>query len=330
MNATPPPLLDISDLHVWFPIRRGVFSRTTGWIRAVNGVTLDIQPGETLGLVGESGCGKTTLGRAIVGLEKIHSGAIRFQGQSWAGLPAAELRAQRSHLQMIFQNPHHSLNPRLTVQDIVTEGLSAHRRLTGANRESEARRLLSEVGLSADARHRFPHEFSGGQRQRLSLARALALRPELVVCDEAVSALDVSVRAQILNLLIDLRNRHGLAYLFITHDLSVVRYMAHRVAVMYLGRIVEIGPAADILKTPRHPYSRLLRASVLEPGRPRSTAGTAPGEVPSPSRPPPGCPFHPRCPFAVARCKTERPELQSAPQNPKHQTACHRQDEALS
>jgi oligopeptide/dipeptide ABC transporter ATP-binding protein len=327
MNPTPVPLLEIKDLRVWFPIRRGVFSRTTGWIRAVDGVTLDVQPGETLALVGESGCGKTTLGRAIVGLEKPRSGDSRFRGQSWIDLPADELRAQRPHLQMIFQNPNHSLNPRLTVQEIITEGLRAHRRISAAEREAAALRLLAEVGMNADALYRFPHEFSGGQRQRISIARALALHPELVVCDEAVSALDVSIRAQILNLLIDLRARHGLAYLFISHDLSVVRYIAHRVAVMYLGKIVEIGSAAEVLKQPRHPYTHLLRRSVLEPGRPHKTGKFQPGEVPSPSQPPDGCPFHPRCPYVIARCRIEPPQLLPAPGTPAHRTACHRQNE---
>lgn len=327
MNPTPVPLLEIKDLRVWFPIRRGVFSRTTGWIRAVDGVTLDVQPGETLALVGESGCGKTTLGRAIVGLEKTRTGDIRFRGQSWMGLPAAELRAQRPHLQMIFQNPNHSLNPRLTVQEIITEGLRAHRRISASEREAAALRLLADVGMNADALYRFPHEFSGGQRQRISIARALAVHPELVVCDEAVSALDVSIRAQILNLLIDLRTRYGLAYLFISHDLSVVRYIAHRVAVMYLGKIVEIGSAAEVLKQPRHPYTHLLRQSVLEPGQPRKTGKFQPGEVPSPSQPPVGCPFHPRCPYVIARCRIKPPQLLPAPDTPAHHTACHRQNE---
>jgi oligopeptide/dipeptide ABC transporter ATP-binding protein len=323
----PQPLLEINDLQIWFPVKRGVFSRTAGWIRAVDGVTLDIHPGETLGLVGESGCGKTTLGRAIVGLEKPRGGDIHFQGQSWVGLEGAALRAQRPHLQMIFQNPNHSLNPRLTVQEIITEGLRAHRRISARDRETEALRLLAEVGLNADAVYRFPHEFSGGQRQRISIARALALRPKLVVCDEAVSALDVSIRAQILNLLIDLRTRYGLAYLFISHDLSVVRYIAHRVAVMYLGKIVEVGAAVAVLKHPRHPYTQLLRDSVLEPGRPRKTGKFQPGEVPSPTRAPDGCPFHPRCPYAIARCRTAPPQLLPAPGAPTHRTACHRQNE---
>jgi oligopeptide/dipeptide ABC transporter ATP-binding protein len=327
MNPTPVPLLEIKDLQVWFPLRRGVFSRTSGWIRAVDGVTLDLHAGETLGLVGESGCGKTTLGRAIVGLEKVQGGDIRFQGQSWMDLPAAELRRQRPHLQMIFQNPHHSLNPRLTVQEIITEGLCAHRRISATERETEALRLLANVGMNADALYRFPHEFSGGQRQRISIARALAVHPELVVCDEAVSALDVSIRAQILNLLLDLRTRHGLAYLFISHDLSVVRYIAHRVAVMYLGTIVEIGSAVEVLKQPRHPYTHLLRQSILEPGRPRKTGIVHLGEVPSPSQPPNGCLFHPRCPYAIAQCRIEPPQLLPAPGTPAHRTACHRQNE---
>ncbi len=325
--APSTPLLEIRDLKVAFPLRRGVFSRIAGWIRAVDGVSLDLHAGETLGLVGESGCGKTTLGRAIVGLELPRAGHIRFQGRDWTALSPRDQRAQRPHLQMIFQNPYQSLNPRLTVGEIVTEGLRAHRRLADHERDPIAGRLLAEVGMGDEALHRFPHEFSGGQRQRISIARALALHPQLVVCDEAVSALDVSIRAQILNLLIDLRHRHGLAYLFISHDLSVVRAIAHRVAVMYLGRIVEIGDVAEVLQQPRHPYTRLLRQSVLEPGRPRRPAGIAGGEVPSPSHPPPGCPFHPRCPYAIDRCRIEPPLLQAALPQPHHLTSCHRQDE---
>lgn len=300
------PLLEIRDLQTWFPIRRGIFSSVTGHVRAVDGVSLAIGRRETLGLVGESGCGKTTLGRAILGLERATAGRVLFEGQDLLTLPARERQALRPRLQMIFQDPYSSLNPRMTILDIVTEGLVQHRLLRGP-REQAAVRLLDEVGLPPDAVHRYPFEFSGGQRQRISLARVLALRPEFIVCDEALSALDVSVQAQMLNLLMDLKERHALSYLFISHDLGVVHHISDRVAVMYLGRIVEEGTTEEIMGAPRHPYTQALIDAVRVPGRPRGRKIVLAGEIPSPSAPPPGCPFHPRCPRAMDVCRRERP-----------------------
>ncbi len=321
---TPPPLLELDDLRVWYPIRRGLMARTVGHVRAVDGVTLRIAPGETLGLVGESGCGKSTLARAVLRLEPVRSGAIRFEGIDMTRLRGQALRAKRRELQIVFQDPYSSLNPRMTVQDLVTEGLITHGMIAARERAGEARRLLTEVGLGADALHRYPHEFSGGQRQRISVARALALRPRLVICDEPVSALDVSVQAQVLNLLRDLAERHGLAYLFISHDLSVVRQIADRTAVMYLGRIVEEGPTDRILDAPAHPYTQALISAIPRPTGVRRQRIILHGDVPSPSRPPPGCAFHPRCPRAIPACAAALPPTVSASSAPGHRAACIR------
>ncbi len=300
------PLLETRNLKTWFPIRRGLFSAVTGQVRAVDGVSLAIGRQETLGLVGESGCGKTTLGRTLLGLERAAGGQVLFDGQDLLTLPPRARRALRPRLQMIFQDPYSSLNPRMTVLDLVTEGLAEQRRLRGP-REQEALRLLAEVGLSPDALHRYPFEFSGGQRQRISLARVLALRPEFIVCDEAVSALDVSVQAQMLNLLLDLKERHALSYLFISHDLGVVKHLSDRVAVMYLGRIAEEGRTADVMERPWHPYTRALIDAVPAVGRARGRKIALAGEIPSPADPPPGCPFHPRCPQAMEICRRQYP-----------------------
>jgi oligopeptide/dipeptide ABC transporter ATP-binding protein len=297
-----PPLLDIQDLRVWFSIRKGILNRVVGQIRAVDGVSLCLSKGETLGLVGESGCGKTTLGRAILGLEQPHSGSICFAGQQLRGLGAKERRLLRRRCQMIFQDPYSSLNPRMTAMDIITEGMAHHRLLAGRSREEAAAELMGEVGLDRDGIFRYPHEFSGGQRQRLSIARALSLQAELIVCDEPVSALDVSVQAQVINLLMDLRAKHQLSYLFISHDLSVVRLIAQRVAVMYLGRIIESGPCSELLDAPLHPYSQALISAVPTPGQDTGRRIILKGEMPSPAAPPPGCPFHPRCPQAMPIC----------------------------
>ena len=300
------PLLEIRNLKTWFPVRRGIFSSISGHVRAVDDVSLSIGRQETLGLVGESGCGKTTLGRTILGLERASGGSIRFHGQEILALSGRERQPIRPRLQMVFQDPYSSLNPRMTVLDIVTEGLVAYRLLRGT-RAQEAVRLLDEVGLPADAMYRYPFEFSGGQRQRISLARALSLRPELVVCDEAVSALDVSVQAQMLNLMMDLKERHVLSYLFISHDLGVVKHISDRVAVMYLGRIVEEGPTEDVMERPLHPYTRALVDAVRVPGRPRGRRIVLAGEIPSPSNPPSGCPFHTRCPRVMDICRRQYP-----------------------
>jgi oligopeptide/dipeptide ABC transporter ATP-binding protein len=329
MNSPATPLLDIRDLRTWFPIRRGVFSRTTGHVRAVDRVSLDVGRAETVGLVGESGCGKSTLARTVIGLDEAAGGSIRFDGHELLGRPRRELRPLQRRIQMVFQDPYSSLNPRLTVVDLVTEGMIAHRLLRARDREREALRLLNEVGLDAAALHRYPHEFSGGQRQRICIARALALQPDFVICDEAVSALDVSIRAQILNLLMDLRDRHRLAYLFISHDLGVVRHIAQRVAVMYLGRLVDCGSTAAVLDQPLHPYTRALIAAMPVPHREKRRRLILAGDVPSAARPPPGCRFHPRCPFALDVCRQVEPALEPPPgdPDPRHRVACHRKHE---
>jgi oligopeptide/dipeptide ABC transporter ATP-binding protein len=300
-NEHQSKLLEIKDLKKWFPVQRGFFSRTIGHVRAVDGVSLYVRKGETLGLVGESGCGKTTLGRVLLGLEKVDGGEIHFDGIAVHDLTGRRMNALRKRIQVIFQDPQSALNPRMTVLDIVTEGLARFNMLSGDRRE-HAGRLMQEVGLSEDAVFRFPHEFSGGQRQRICIARAISLRPDFIVCDEAVSALDVSIQAQIINLLMDLQNRYHLSYLFISHDLSVVANIADRVAVMYLGRIMESGRTEDIIHEPLHPYTRALISAVPVPGRDRSGRIILRGDPPSTSVPPSGCPFHPRCHEAMQKC----------------------------
>ena len=304
------PLLQIRDVRTWFPVRRGILARTVGQVRAVDGVSLDLHAGQTLGLVGESGCGKTTLARTIMGLAPATEGHILFDGTDLLSLRGRALRALRPRLQMIFQDPYSSLNPRQTIVDIVTEGLLTHRMIRPAQKEETAARLLQDVGMGPEPLHRYPHEFSGGQRQRISTARAISMKPSLVVCDEPVSALDVSVQAQVINLLTDLRTAHNLAYLFISHDLGVVRHIADRIAVMYLGRIVESGSTRDVIDHPCHPYTRALVSAVPRVGGDYRSRIILEGDVPSPSSPPPGCPFHPRCPFAKAACRTTIPPLE--------------------
>ena len=323
------PLLEARELRTWFPVRRGILSRTVGYVRAVDGVSLTIAPGETLGLVGESGCGKTTLARTVLGLDPKHSGDIRFRGKGLGAGGRAGWREWRRQLQVVFQDPFASLNPRMTVADIVSEGLVEHGLIAGSDRMDAARGLLDEVGLGGEALHRYPHEFSGGQRQRISVARALSMKPSLVICDEAVSALDVSVQAQVINLLMDLRERHGLAYLFIAHDLSVVRHISHRVAVMYLGRIVELGDSRSIIERPVHPYTRALISAVPRVGGEKKRRIVLEGDVPSPSNPPQGCHFHPRCPYARERCRQTDPPLAKPTRAdlPPHEVACIRKDE---
>ena len=303
------PLLSIEDLQTWFPIKRGFFSRKKEYIRAVDGVSLCLHAGETLGLVGESGCGKTTLGRTLLGLEQATGGRMVFQNVVLNRIGKREMKRLRQGIQVIFQDPVSSLNPRMSVMDIVTEGLVQFRRIEGSKMD-HARRLVKEVGLSADAVYRYPHEFSGGQRQRINIARAVSLRPDFIICDEAVSALDVSIQAQVLNLLIALQERHQLSYLFISHDLSVVSNIADRIAVMYMGQIVEMGKTADIIHAPAHPYTRALIAAVPVPGQER-LAGNKPimGETPSAASPPQGCRFHPRCPEATELCRKTPPRL---------------------
>ncbi len=301
------PLMEVCNLRTWFPVKRGLFSRHLGWIKAVDGVSLRIMAGETYGLVGESGCGKSTLSRTLLFLEKPLSGKILFMGRDTAGLKGKKLRRFRKHIQAVFQDPLTSLNPRMNICEILTEGLVRFGMLEGA-KEDHARRLMAEVGLDPNAIYRFPHEFSGGQRQRINIARAISLRPDIVICDEAVSALDVSVQAQVLNLLFDLQERYGLSYFFISHDLSVVSCIADRIGVMYLGRLVEEGPAPDIISDPMHPYTKMLLAALPQPGRGIKKDIPVQGEAPSAMAPPPGCRFHPRCPSAMQVCCQDEPE----------------------
>jgi oligopeptide/dipeptide ABC transporter ATP-binding protein len=299
-------LVAVSELKKWFPVKRGIFSKTSDYIQAVDGVSLLVGAGETLGLVGESGCGKTTLGRLLLALEKPSSGEIYFDGIRIDTLKRHEMNRLRRRMQVIFQDPLSSLNPRLTIMDIVTEGLVQFRMIEGSIKD-HAIRLVREVGLSEDAIFRYPHEFSGGQRQRISIARAISLKPDFIVCDEAVSALDASVQAQVINLLNSLKEQYGLSYLFISHDLSVVSNIADRIAVMYLGKIVEIGETADIIQNPLHPYTQALISAVPVPGREKPVRIVLKGETPSPMSPPAGCRFHPRCAHAMPVCSREIP-----------------------
>lgn len=316
-------LLEIQNLKVHFPVRQRWFGGTREWVRAVDDVTFSIAPGETVGLVGESGCGKTTLGRAAIRLIEPTSGRIAFEGEDIAAMNQKELRGRRRHFQMIFQDPFGSLDPRRTVSETIGEALDIHRLVHDATaRRQRIDALLEDVGLAPSHAARLPHEFSGGQRQRIGIARALAVEPKLIICDEPVSALDVSVQAQIINLLQDLQRERGIAYLFVAHDLAVVKHISHRILVMYLGRIVESGAAGEICRAPRHPYTQafLSAVPVVDPGSKRQRILLA-GDVPSPIHPPAGCPFHPRCPVAEARCRSEVPPLRDLA--PGHQAACH-------
>lgn len=314
------PLLSTKNLKTWFPVKKGVFARTVGYVRAVDDVSIDIYDGETLGVVGESGCGKSTLARTILKLEKPRAGSILLNGKDVLAMHGAQLKAFRRSVQVVFQNPHASLNPRHNILEILTEAMLAYGLTTKERRKADATALLDDVGMPPDVLDRYPHEFSGGQRQRISIARALSLDPKLLICDEAVSALDLSVRAQVLNLLEELRQKRKLSYLFITHDIGVVEHISDRIAVMYLGRIVESGPTSTVLNTPAHPYTRLLMRAVPRIGTPLPEDDTQPGEI-SQTKEIKGCPFAPRCPLADDKCRAERPSLENQA-TPKHQCAC--------
>jgi oligopeptide transport system ATP-binding protein len=325
MSAVAAPLLEVKGLRMHFPVTEGIMARRlVGEVKAVDGIDFTVRRGETLGLVGESGCGKTTTGRCILRLERPTAGEILYDGVDVAKMERKELLALRRRIQVIFQDPYSSLNPRMKVGDILNEPMKVHGIEPDARRRSaKVRELLSVCGLHPRFADRYPHEMSGGQRQRVGIARALALEPEFIVCDEAVSALDVSIQAQVVNLLEDLRERYGLTYLFIAHDLSVVRHLCQRVAVMYLGRIVELADSDELFGNPLHPYTQALLAAVPVPDpsvEMHRTFRPVQGEVPSPINPPSGCVFHPRCTIAVAGCKQARPELREV--LPGHFVAC--------
>jgi peptide/nickel transport system ATP-binding protein len=314
-------LLEIRDLKKYFPVAAGLLGQQREYVKAIDGVSLDVEDGETVGLVGESGCGKTSLGRCVVRLIEPTAGTVAFEGRELSGLSGLAMRETRRKMQMIFQDPYASLNPRMRVGEIVGEGLRIHRLASGRDLKLQVEELLRRVGLRAETYGRYPHEFSGGQRQRIGVARALAVNAKFIVADEAVSALDVSIQSQILNMLLDLQQELGLTYLFISHDLRVVEHVSDRVAVMYLGKIVEIAPAGRLHSISQHPYTRALLSAVPVPDPARKSARTVlQGDVPSPINPPSGCSFHPRCPFALKRCAEEEPLLEF---DGKHGVACH-------
>jgi oligopeptide/dipeptide ABC transporter ATP-binding protein len=317
-------LLEIRDLTVHFALKEGLLRKGRAVVQAVNGVSLALAKGEVVGLVGESGCGKTTLGRAVVGLAPVRSGEIRFGGQNVIGLTGAAAKERARRIQLIFQDPYGSLHPRKTVRDLVGVGLTLHGLAKGYEIDERVLQVLGGVGLGLDHLYRYAHEFSGGQRQRIALARALILKPELLILDEPTSALDVSVQAQTLNLLKELRQAHDLTYLFISHNLGVVRYMSRRIGVMYLGHIVELGETEAVFRRPQHPYTQVLLSALpsLDPEAP-SARQVLGGEVPTPIDPPPGCPFAPRCPDAQEICGREKPPLIQRGADPAHVCACH-------
>jgi oligopeptide/dipeptide ABC transporter ATP-binding protein len=326
-TASAEPLIEVRDLRKWFPIKKGVFRRHVGDVKAVDGLSFHVGHSETLSLVGESGCGKTTAGRSLLRLIEPSGGSARYaphagEGVDLFSLSQRDMRPYRRDLQIIFQDPFSSLNPRLPVGEIVGESLRVHGVAKGSELADRVEQLLVRVGLRAEAQNRYPHEFSGGQRQRIGIARALALSPKFIVCDEAVSALDVSIQAQVINLLKDLQNELRLSYLFIAHDLSVVKYISNRIAVMYLGRIVELGSTAEVFGNPSHPYTQALLSAVPRPDPKRKRERILlRGDVPSPIRPPSGCHFHTRCPVAEEICRHEYPG--SVPVGATHTAACH-------
>ena len=323
MESTENKLVEVRDLKTHFPIRRGLLKRTVGWVKAVDGVSFKIEAGKTLGLVGESGCGKTTVGRTILRLIRATAGCVHFDGRDVFTQPGYVMRRMRRDMQLIFQDPYGSLNPRMTVESIVGEAIGVHEGVRSRKRRDRVMALLEKVGLAAHHAGRYPHEFSGGQRQRIGIARALALGPKFIVCDEPVSALDVSIQSQIVNLLQDLQAELGLTYLFIAHDLAVVEHISDYVAVMYLGRIVEYTDRDELYANPLHPYTQALMSAIPRPEPHRKTERIVlRGEVPSPSNPPSGCPFHPRCPIAEERCAREIQRLEQKTEGKEHLVAC--------
>jgi peptide/nickel transport system ATP-binding protein/oligopeptide transport system ATP-binding protein len=318
-------LLRVQDLKKYFPVRGGWLRRVVGQVRAVDGVSLTVGPGRTFGLVGESGCGKSTLGRAILRLQEPTAGHVYLEGVEITALSRKEMLAQRRRMQIIFQDPFASLSPRRTVAQTIREPLDVHEIGTRAERESRVAELLDVVGMSSRVRDRYPHEFSGGQRQRIGIARALTLNPRFIVADEPVSALDVSVQSQVLNLIALLQRDHGIAFLFISHDLAVIQHVSDEIGVMYLGRLVELASARDLYKTPKHPYTRALLSAIPVPDpKSRRKRIVLAGEVPSPMNPPGGCPFHPRCPEAKAVCSAQPPQtVDLGTSGQRHQVACH-------
>jgi oligopeptide/dipeptide ABC transporter ATP-binding protein len=317
-----PPVLEAVDLKKHFPVKKGILRKTVGQVYAVDGVTFTIGEGETLGMVGESGCGKSTVARTVLRLVEPTSGSIKLDGDDVTRLGKAELRPYRRQMQMIFQDPFSSLNPRMSAGDIVGEPLLVHRLADGKERERMVADIFDQVGLRRAQMKAYPHEFSGGQRQRISIARALALNPKLIVADEPVSALDVSIQAQVINLMMDLQREKQLSYLFIAHDLAVVEHISHRIAVMYLGKIVEYADKRTLFTNPQHPYTEALLSAVPVPNpKLKRAKRLLQGDVPSPINPPPGCTFHTRCPYAEARCKVEVPKLTEI--SPGHGVSCH-------
>lgn len=320
-------LVEVQHLKKWFPVENdSFFSRTKDFVKAVDDVSFTIHKGETLGLVGESGCGKSTTGRALLRLLEATSGSVHINGEDIYKLRGSQLKKRRGDMQIVFQDPYASLNPRMKIRDILSEPINVHTTMTRQEKEARLQELMTDVGLDASYLDRYPHEFSGGQRQRIGIARALAVKPKLIIMDEPVSALDVSVQAQVLNLIQDLQKKYQLTYLFITHNLSVVKHISDRIAVMYLGKIVEIADKNAFFASPAHPYAQALISAIPEPNpKLKRERILLTGDVPSPVNPPSGCPFHPRCPLAMERCKTEVPALSAVAAN--QQVACHLYDE---